>query len=156
MNRPTWNKICMDLAKSIAKRSTCSNPNRQVGCVITDEQHTRVLAWGYNGVAMGEQHQCEYLGNSVNGEKTEHGYTCSCVHAEMNCIVKLDTTDPCEKIMYLTLSPCMICARLIINAGIKTVYCLENYRDTSPISLLVKCGVRVFHCPDEKTWYIYT
>lgn len=151
MNRPTWNKICMDLAKSIAERSTCSNPNRRVGCVITDEHHTRVLAWGYNGVASGEQHHCEYLSNSVNEKKTENGYTCSCVHAEMNCIAKLDTTDPCEKIMYLTLSPCMICARLIINAGIKMVYCLENYRDTTPIHLLEKCGVQVFHYPDETT-----
>ena len=141
----------MDLAKSIAERSTCSNPNRRVGCVITDEHHTRVLAWGYNGVASGEQHHCEYLSNSVNEKKTENGYTCSCVHAEMNCIAKLDTTDPCEKIMYLTLSPCMICARLIINAGIKMVYCLENYRDTTPIHLLEKCGVQVFHYPDETT-----
>ena len=151
MNRPTWNKICMDLAKSIAERSTCSNPNRRVGCVITDEHHTRVLAWGYNGVASGEQHHCEYLSNSVNEKKTENGYTCSCVHAEMNCIAKLDTTDPCGKIMYLTLYPCMICARLIINSGIKTVYCLENYRDTAPLDLLEKCGVVVFHLPNETT-----
>lgn len=141
MNRPTWNKICMDLAKSIALRSTCSNPNRQVGCVITDAQHTRVLAWGYNGVASGEDHQCEYLGNHAQNKKTEEGYTCSCVHAEQNALAKMNFFDPCDKIMYLTLSPCMICARLIINAGIREIHIENFYRDTSPLTLLKRSGI---------------
>ena len=154
MNRPTWNKICMDLAKSISQRSTCSNPDRKVGCVITDASHERVLAWGYNGVARGENHQCEYIDNHAQKTKTEEGYTCSCVHAEMNAIAKLNSTDPSDKIMYLTLSPCMICSRLIINAGIKEVYILEIYRDTSPIKLLMDSGIIVWIESDDGKTYL--
>lgn len=149
MTRPTWNKICMDLAKSIALRSTCSNPNRQVGCVITDAQHTRVLAWGYNGVASGEGHQCEYLRNSVSNTRNEHNYRCSCVHAEQNCLVKLNAFDSCRKIMYLTLSPCMLCARLIINAGINEIWIGEYYSDTTPIYLLKELGVEVYEYQEK-------
>lgn len=143
MTRPTWDEICMNLAENIAKRATCSNPDRQVGCVITDAAHERVLAWGYNGVAKGEIHQCEYIANHVQGKKTEAGYTCSCVHAEMNAIAKLDSTDPSDKIMYLTLSPCMICARLIINAGIKAVFINRLYRDLNAVDLLRGSNVDV-------------
>lgn len=133
----------MNLAENIAKRSTCSNPDRRVGCVITDAAHQRVLAWGYNGVAKGEKHQCEYIANTAQGKKTPEGYTCSCCHAEMNCLTKLDTTDPCDKIMYLTLSPCMICARLIVNAGITKIYINKMYRDITPLKLLRESNVSV-------------
>ena len=150
MTRPTWDEICMDLAIAISKRSTCSNPNRQVGCVITNDSHQRVLAWGYNGVASGEDHSCEYIKNTVNNEKTEQGYTCSCVHAEMNAIAKLDSTDPCGKIMYLTLSPCMICARMIVNSGIKIIVIKDMYRDHSPVEVLKNLGVRVLFVAHKK------
>lgn len=141
MTRPTWEDICMDLAISISKRSTCSNPTRNVGCVIVDDSHQRVLAWGYNGVAKGENHACEYChtGSTIN----EMGYRCNCVHAEQNALIKLNTVDPCRKIMYVTLSPCMMCARLIINAGINEVVIKDHYRDFRPIDLLITSGVIV-------------
>jgi dCMP deaminase len=128
----------MNLAEQISYRSTCSNPDRKVGCVIVDDSYQKVLAWGYNGVAKGENHACEYDPAKVN----ENGYRCSCVHAEQNALVKMNSFETCNKIMYVTLSPCMICARLIINAGIDTVVAGKLYKDTSPIDLLLNSGVK--------------
>ena len=142
--RPSWESICMDLAVAISKRSTCSNPDRKVGCVIVDDSHQRVLAWGYNGVAAGETHSCEYHFHKGKKEKNEYGYSCFCVHAEQNALAKMNTFEPCDKIMYLTLSPCMICSRLIVNSGIKKVYILELYSShEKELELLRKRGVEV-------------
>jgi len=142
MTRPTWENICMNLAEQISYRSTCSNPDRKVGCVIVDGNHQRVLAWGYNGVAKGEDHACEY--DPMRPAKVnESGYRCSCVHAEQNALAKMNTFEPCRKIMYITLSPCMMCARLIINAGIDTVIVNSLYNDSAPIDLLVRSGIDV-------------
>lgn len=144
MSRPTWHKICMDLAKNIAQRSTCSNPERKVGCVITDKNHEHVLSWGYNGVAAGEEHQCEYLDNDSDDHSLNR-HKCGCIHAETNALVKLDSTNKCDKIMYLTLSPCLTCARLIINTKtIKEVYFSEYYSDKVPIEFLNKFGVKTY------------
>jgi dCMP deaminase len=143
-HRPSWNIICMNLAKEIAKRSTCSNPNRKVGCVIVDDSYERILAWGYNGVASGEDHKCEWGERTMDKEYN----SCSCCHAEMNCLVKLDATDPSGKIMYITLAPCMICARLIVNAKrIHTVYFNEFYKDRRSLELLERSGIQTYLLP---------
>ena len=132
----------MNLACNLALRSTCSNPNRNVGCIVVDEKNERVLAHGYNGVASGENHICEYEKKTLKKNSGDI-YTCNCVHAEANCLVKLNKFDWCKKIMYVTLSPCIMCARLIINAGINEVCIKEYYTDISPIKLLKESGILV-------------
>lgn len=135
--RPNWDEIWMGLSIEISKRSTCSNPNRNVGCVIVDSNNERVLALGYNGVASGEDHICEFNCNSSDI------YRCKCIHSEQNALIKLNTFDPCSKTMYITLSPCMMCARMIINARINVVKYLSEYSDTNPINFLKNMGVVV-------------
>jgi len=131
MTRPSWDEIWIDFAKTIAKRSY--DPRFQVGAVVVAEDNTQVLAIGYNG---------NYAGGPHEPESPEPG--CSgFIHAEVNALIKLDFNNPKHKKMYLTLSPCRQCAKSIINAGIKEVIYLEQYRDMSGADLLAKCGVDV-------------
>jgi dCMP deaminase len=65
------------------------------------------------------------------------------IHAEINALLKCDYNNPQTKIMYVTLSPCRMCAKAIINGGIKEVVYNEAYRDTSGLELLQSAGVKV-------------
>ena len=133
-----WDFIWMNLAKSVGTRSTCRVPNRQVGCVIVSDDNTKVLAIGYNGSAKGDDNSCEYDGN----QRKIGDSRCTCVHAEQNALVKLDTSNPCKKRMYLTLSPCSLCYKLIVNAGITEVIYDEEYSFIQ-LEKLVNLGVKV-------------
>ena len=131
MKRPSWDDIWMDFSKTISKRSV--DPNFKVGCCIVTQDNTQVLAIGYNG---------DHKGGSNKRESMKPG--CSgFIHAEINALIKLDYNNPKQKTMYITLSPCKHCAKAIINGGIDKIVYLDNYRDTSGLSLLKECGVEV-------------
>ena len=115
MSRKPWNEIWMELAHSIAERST--DPKHKVGCVIVSEDNTRVLALGYNG---------DHKGGPNARLSMEHGKS-GFIHAETNALIKLDYTDTAKKVMYITHSPCYACSQQIINAGISEVYYSEEY-----------------------------
>jgi dCMP deaminase len=127
----------MQFAHLIAKnRST--TPTLQVGAVIVTEDNTQVLAIGYNGMAKGEK---AVLDSPEPGQS-------GTIHAETNALIKCDFNNPKRKIMYLTHSPCRLCARLIVNAGIwRVVYDVE-YRDTSGIDLMRNLGVEAYQVQD--------
>ena len=129
--RPSWDKIWMEFSHSIAKRSY--DPRFQVGAVVVSEDNCQVLAVGYNG---------NYAGGPNTVESTEPGKS-GMLHAEINALLKLDYNNPKRKKMYLTLSPCRMCAKAIINSGIKEVVYKEAYRDTSGVDLLKECGIDV-------------
>jgi len=135
-----WDEIWMNLAKDIASRSTCLVPNRSVGCVIVTEDNTSVLAHGYNGSAKGDDNSCEYNPRHGNGIGNSR---CTCVHAEMNAVTKLDFTDPRKKKMYLTLSPCDLCYKLIVNAGIDEVIYDDEYKRGTAIGNMILLGINV-------------
>lgn len=142
MSRVSWDRIWMDLALAIASRSTCRVPNRQVGCVIVSQDNTKVLAHGYNGSAKGDDNGCEY-----DGDTAKIGFSrCTCVHAEMNALTKLDYSDPCYKKMYLTWSPCHLCYKLIVNANINELIYMKEYHSET-ITELGRLGVKV-----RKVW----
>lgn len=131
LNRPSWNKIWMTMAETIAQRSHHST--FKVGALIVTSDNTQVLSLGYNGNAAG-------LSNVPQSE--EPG--CSgLLHAEINALLKLDYNNPKDKVMYLTLSPCTNCAIAVINSGIKKVVYKEKYRDDTGIKMLNKAGVKV-------------
>lgn len=138
--RPKWDLIWMNLASNIAKRSTCIVPDRSVGCVIVSEDNSQVLALGYNGSAKGDDNSCEYNPRHGNGIGNSR---CTCIHAEMNALVKLDSTNPCKKKMYLTLSPCNLCYKLIINAGISEVVYLNEYKSGYGLDKLKQIGIKI-------------
>ena len=131
-NRPGWDKIWMDFAKSIAKRSC--DPKYQVGSVIVNSENTQVLSIGYNG---------DQKGGSNQRDSTETGQS-GFIHAEINSLIKMDYNNPCKKKMYLTLSPCDVCAKAIVNAGIDEVIYENLYEHgKNGIRILNNAGIKV-------------
>ena len=129
--RPSWDMIWMDVASSIAKRSY--DPRFQVGSVIVTKDNTQVLAVGYNG---------NYSGGPNTVESEEPGES-GFIHAEINSLLKMDYNNPKSKKMYLTLSPCRMCAKAIINAGIDEVIYAVQYRDMAGVQLLLDQNISV-------------
>jgi dCMP deaminase len=129
--RPSWDQIWMDFAHTISKRSI--DPRFQVGSVIVTEDNSQVLAVGYNGDHRGGPNEVESVEPGMSG----------LLHAEVNCLIKCDFNHPKRKKMYLTLSPCKMCAKAIINGGITEVIYSEEYRDKSGIELLISSGIKV-------------
>ena len=119
----------MEFAHSIAKRSY--DPRHQVGAVIVTDDNTQVLSVGYNG---------NYAGGPNEVESESPGES-GMIHAEINALLKMDYNNPKEKKLYLTLSPCRMCAKAIVNAGISQVFYSEAYRDTSGLEILSLAGI---------------
>ena len=125
----------MGVAHIISRRSV--DPRYKVGAVIVNHEGTQVLSVGYNG---------DYKGGPNVVESVERGLS-GMIHAEINSLIKLDYNYPQRKIMYLTLSPCRMCAKSIVNAGISEVVYDQDYRDSSGVDILKEAGLKVrkFH-----------
>jgi len=129
VKRPSWNDVWMEFAHTISKRSY--DPRFQVGAVIVTDDNTQVLSVGYNG---------NYSGGPNEAESTEPGQS-GMLHAEINALLKMDYNNPKRKKLYLTLSPCRICAKAIVNAGVDEVYYGVLYRDESGLEILTHSGI---------------
>ena len=129
--RPSWDEVWSSFAITISKRSI--DPRFKVGAVIVTADNTQVLSIGYNGDQAGGSNEVESLEPGQSG----------CIHAEINALIKLDYNNPKKKKMYVTLSPCKMCAKAIINAGINEVIYLEKYRDESGLLLLIDSNISV-------------
>ena len=129
--RPSWNKIWMTMAETIAQRSHHST--FKVGALIVTSDNTQVLSLGYNGNAAGMS----------NVPQSEAPGCSGLLHAEINALLKLDYNSPKDKVMYLTLSPCETCAKAIVNSGLKRVVYKERYRNDAGIKILQKVGIEV-------------
>ena len=108
-------EVYMRMAEELAKRSTCAR--LQVGSVITTADLTQVLGIGYNGNAKGLPNRCD---SSQPGN-------CGCLHSEQNCLIKAGAQLP-GKVMFVSASPCVMCAKMIINANVTRVYYRKAYR----------------------------
>ncbi|MCK4777185.1 MAG: cytidine/deoxycytidylate deaminase family protein [Actinomycetia bacterium] len=126
--RPSWDEYFMDLARAVAKRATCDRGKS--GCIIV--KNKQILVTGYVGSPKGLPH-CSEVGHKI--EKTVHkGGKISehCVrttHAEQNAIcqaAKLGIPID-DATLYCTMTPCIVCAKMIINTGIKRVVCEKRY-----------------------------
>lgn len=131
--RPDRDTVLIEMARLIATRSTCDR--RHVGAVIARE--SRVLSMGYAGAPPGFPH-CSF---ALCGDRKD---PCTrTIHAEANAIAWAArggiAIDGCA--IYTTASPCNDCAKLILSAGLKQVYYLEEYRDPAPLLLLKQGGI---------------
>ncbi|NLM11986.1 MAG: cytidine deaminase [Clostridiaceae bacterium] len=141
--RPSWDEYFMDIVELVKKRSTCLR--RQVGALIVKDK--RILATGYNGAPTGCKH-CDEVGcireelGIPSGQRHE---ICRAAHAEQNAIVQAaySGTSVNGSTMYVTTQPCVLCAKLIINAGIKKIIFKGDYPDSLAMELLQEAGVRV-------------
>lgn len=128
--RPTWDEVWMKTAETLAERSY--DPRYKVGAIVVTEDNTQVLAVGYNGNYSGGPNQVE---SETPGES-------GMIHAEINALLKMDYNNPKKKKMYVTLSPCKMCAKAIINSGIEEVIYKTEYRDSSSIEMLKNMSVQ--------------
>lgn len=141
--RPNWEQYFLELAELIARRSTCLR--RHVGAVLVREE--RIIATGYNGAPRG-LHHCLDLGclREQQGIPSGHRYElCRGVHAEQNALINaayygVSTRDT---VLYCTNQPCIICARMIINAGITKVVHQGDFNDDLALQFLQEAGLEV-------------
>lgn len=129
--RPSWDNIWMNFAHSISQRSPDSK--HKVGAVIVTEDNTQVLSVGYNGDQKGGKNCRDSL------EIGKSGF----IHAEINALIKCDYNHHKKKKMYLTLSPCDICAKAIINAGISEVIYDHVYEQSDGLAILKSHNIDV-------------
>lgn len=128
--RPSWDEYFMEIVFLIGKRSTCLR--RRVGAVIVKEN--QILATGYNGVPSGIVH-CDQQGGCLREQmKVPSGQRhelCRGLHAEQNAIIQAAVHGSSIKggTLYCTTMPCIVCTKMIINAGIKKVVYAEGYQD---------------------------
>lgn len=141
-----WDKRFMDLTCDVATWSSCFRENRQVGAIIV--KNKRILTTGYNGAPEGVK-SCvskgECMRDKLGIESGTRHELCYAVHAEQNAIIQaarlgivLDGAT-----LYCTHQPCVICAKMIINAGIKRIVYKYGYPDEFAMQLLNEGGVQV-------------
>ena len=133
--RVDWHTYFMNLARQASTRSTCER--KHVGAVIVRDK--TVLSTGYNGSIRGMPH-CDDVGHMM-----ENGHCVATVHAEDNAIIQAATNGvriDCSQI-YTTASPCWNCFKLIANAGIRTVYFGEFYRDERSVDVARQLGIEL-------------
>lgn len=141
--RPSWNEYFMDIVDLVKTRSTCLR--RQVGAIIVKDK--RILATGYNGAPVGIRH-CSEVGclrqeqGVPSGERHE---LCRAIHAEQNAIVQaaMSGTSILGSTIYVSAQPCSLCAKMIINSGIKKIVFKGEYPDKLAMDMLKESGVRV-------------
>jgi dCMP deaminase len=143
-NRPDWDHYFMDIAMSVAKRSNCSR--RQVAAIIVKDNW--IISTGYNGTPRGLKNCFEGGCPRCSSEVKSGGNleTCICNHAEENAIVSAAYHGISTKggKLYTTFSPCLLCTKMIINAGIESVIFLAKYTlDNLPQQLLQTAGVKL-------------
>lgn len=113
----------------------------QVGCIVVKEN--RIISIGYNGMPTGWTNVCETEDNVTKPEV---------LHAETNAIAKLASTYESGKdaSLFVTHQPCLDCAKIIYQSGIKEVYYAHTYRKTDGVEFLEKCGIKITQVEDYK------
>ena len=125
---------------ALAMGSLSYAQRKQVGAIIVSD-NDQVISQGFNGTPVGFDNCCE----RVNPDTGELETLPEVLHAEANAITKCAKYGSTTKngTLYVTLSPCINCAKLIIQSDIKRVVYLEDYRDSAGLDLLRKCGIEV-------------
>jgi dCMP deaminase len=132
-----FDRAYLRMAKEWAKLSRCKR--KQVGAIIVKD--SMIISDGYNGTPSGFENECE----DCNGDTKWY-----VLHAEANAITKVAASTQSSKgaTLYVTLSPCRECSKLVHQAGIVRVVYHKKYKDDSGLSFLVKAGVEVIQITD--------
>ena len=143
VTRPDIDEYFLKIASVVAERSTCRR--HHVGAVAVKNKH--IMATGYNGAPSGLK-DCLELGclrdelNIPSGERQE---TCRGIHAEQNVIIQatLHGVSLEESTIYATHTPCVLCAKMLVNAGIKRYVSFGKYNDSAFVDLFREAGIQV-------------
>lgn len=141
--RPSWDRYFLEIAQLLTKRSTCLR--RQVGALIVKDK--RILATGYNGAPTGIEH-CATAGclreklRVLPGERHE---LCRGLHAEQNALLQAARYGliVADATLYSTNQPCIICTKMLINAGVKEIVTLAGYPDRMAREFLKKAKIKI-------------
>lgn len=140
-SRPSWEQYFMDIASLVSSRSTCIR--RQVGAVLVRDKH--VIATGYNGAPRGVSHCLEVgcLREKMNIPSGERHEMCRGTHAEQNAIIQaaLHGVSTAGSTLYCTYQPCILCAKMLINAGVEKVIFRGEYPDGLAMELMNEAGL---------------
>ena len=141
--RMAWDDYFLEMAHLVAKRTTCLR--RGVGAVIVKDK--RMIATGYNGVASGMEH-CDVVGCLRADMKIPSGESpelCRALHAEQNALLQAAkmgiSVD--KAVIYSTTTPCIICAKMLVGAGIKKIYTNLDYPDKLTKKYLQEAGIEL-------------
>jgi dCMP deaminase len=141
MARPSWDEYFMAIADQVAGRATCAR--RQIGAVLVKDK--RILATGYNGAPAGLAH-CDEVGclREQRGipSGTQHEL-CRGIHAEQNAVIQAARHGIAidGATVYCTHQPCVLCAKILINAGVTDIVYRESYPDALATEMLAEAGI---------------
>lgn len=132
MNRISFEKWCMEIAKTVSLRSP--DPKLQVGSILVSRDFKRILGWGYNGPVSKQSNQRE------SNESGKSGF----IHAEINCLINSNTNS--RGFLFVTTAPCEDCARVIANCDkVEAVYYEKNYTNNNGIEILESSNIKVWN-----------
>lgn len=141
-----WDRRFMEMAQLVATWSSCFQENRKIGAVVVREK--RILTTGYNGAPAGvtscaQRGKC--LRRKLNIPSGTRHEVCYAVHAEQNAIVQAAKLGVCLEgaTLYCTHQPCSVCAKMIINAGIRRVVYQEGYPDSFSLDIFEEAKVQL-------------
>lgn len=142
-HRPTWDEYFLDIAFSVAERSTCDRAH--VGAVLVRDK--RILATGYNGSPAGLPH-CDEVGHLMID-----GHCVRTLHAEQNAIIQsaLHGVSSEAATAYVTHQPCLTCAKMLINAGVERVVYAGDYLDDNSRQFLAAANVKLDYLPRPRS-----
>jgi dCMP deaminase len=145
--RPGMDEYFMEIATVVAKRSTCLR--NQVGALFV--RNKRILTTGYNGAPSGLDH-CDQVGCARDGvaSGTRHEL-CRAVHAEQNAIIQaaLHGISIEGATLYCTHQPCVLCAKMMINARVRKVVYQKSYPDQTALDFLQQAGIDVVRVKEK-------
>jgi len=145
LTRPSWDEYFLKIAMLVSERSTCLR--LKVGAVIV--KNKQILATGYNGAGKGMK-DCLQLGclkkDRIAGKNYEE---CRSIHAEQNAIIQAAANgiNISEATIYQTYSPCMLCAKMMVNLGVRRVVTYSATVDKNAIQLLKEAGIEYARLP---------
>ena len=141
--RPTIDEYFMNITSIVATRSTCLR--RQIGAVLVKDKH--IISTGYNGAPRGLPHCLEVgcIRDQKNIESGTHQEICRSIHGEQNAIIQAALHGVSTKgaTLYCTHQPCVLCAKMLINAQIVRVVFRDAYPDNMAIEFFAEAGVEV-------------
>ncbi|MEA3494313.1 MAG: dCMP deaminase family protein [Candidatus Margulisiibacteriota bacterium] len=143
MSRPKWNDYFMKITENVAERATCVK--RKVGAIIVKDN--RILSTGYNGAPKGFDHCTEAtcIRKQMNVPSGQRHELCRGLHAEQNAIIQaaVHGVSIDGSIMYCNYQPCVICVKMIINAGITKLVYAGGYPDELAEEMLKESNLQV-------------
>jgi len=141
--RPTYDEYFMEMAHVVSKRSTCLR--RKVGALLVKNKH--ILSTGYNGAPKGLKHCSEVgcLRENMDIPSGERHELCRGLHAEQNAIIQAAVFGVSIKdsILYCTNTPCVVCVKMLINAGVKEIIYSGDYPDDLAKKMLGESSIKI-------------